>query len=616
MSTASIYSLADGTHAKAESAAWARFASAASVSDFCNGWLAILCGQLDRVNGAMVLLGTQEASYAPAAAWPDATVNLMHLGPTAEATLKERRGIVHAGAHGAAPATFVGYPIEVDGRLHGAVVLDLKPRAEAEVQRALRQVHWGSAWLLEQFRQQLQRAEQERSARLATANEVMATALQENTLKACALAVANDLATRLSCERVAIGLARADDCRVVAISHTATFDARSDFVTQLADAMNEVLDLDQALVHPPLDEDAVGGLAQAALSSARSDAAVLSVPLANDRDRVGVLTLERARERPFTPAELQLCEAIGQLLGPVVALRQRDERPLWRRWQEAAQGGATVLFGPRHPGAKLIAVVGVAALAFLALVDGDYRVTSKVVIEGAVQRAIAAPFQGFVAESFARAGDRVRAGQVIARLDDRDLRLERTRWASEAEQMARRYRQAAASADRAAMTVTAAQEAQAQAQLALVEERIARASLTAPFDGIVVVGDLSQQLGSPVEQGKVLFEVAPLDSYRVVLQVDERDIGELSQAQRGELALAGMPFERLPFTVRQITAVSTPQDGRNHFRVEARLDQADARLRPGMEGVGKVEVGERRLVWIWTHAMVEWVQLAVWRWFG
>ena len=54
MSTASIYSLADGTHAKAESAAWARFASAASVSDFCSGWLAILCGQLDRVNGAMV----------------------------------------------------------------------------------------------------------------------------------------------------------------------------------------------------------------------------------------------------------------------------------------------------------------------------------------------------------------------------------------------------------------------------------------------------------------------------------------------------------------------------------------------------------------------------------
>ena len=125
-------------------------------------------------------------------------------------------------------------------------------------------------------------------------------------------------------ERVAVGLAKADACRVIAISHTATFDARSDFITQLADAMNEVLDLDQALVHPPLDEDAVGGLAQAALSSARADAAVLSVPLANDRDRVGVLTLERAKERPFGPDDLQLCEAIGQLLGPVVEVDPGD----------------------------------------------------------------------------------------------------------------------------------------------------------------------------------------------------------------------------------------------------------------------------------------------------
>ena len=156
----------------------------------------------------------------------------------------------------------------------------------------------------------------------------------------------------------------------------------------------------------------------------------------------------------------------------------------------------------------------------------------------------------------------------------------------------------------------------AQAQLALVEERLARATLKAPFEGIVVSGDLSQLLGSPVEQGKVLFEVAPLDAYRVVLHVDERDIAELALGQRGQIALAGMPYERLPFTVRQITPISTAQEGRNYFRVEARLDQATTRLRPGMEGVGKVEVGDRKLIWIWTHSLVEWLQLASWRWLG
>jgi hypothetical protein len=58
----------------------------------------------------------------------------------------------------------------------------------------------------------------------------------------------------------------------------------------------------------------------------------------------------------------------------------------------------------------------------------------------------------------------------------------------------------------------------------------------ADFDGVVVLGDLSQSLGSPVEKGQVLFEVAPLNSYRE-LRVDERDIAEVAVGQRGPLLL-------------------------------------------------------------------------------
>jgi RND family efflux transporter MFP subunit len=619
MTGASIYSLADGAHAKLESAQWARFSAPASTADFCNSWLALLCAQVDRPQGGLVLLGPgQDGSYSPAASWPDASHNLLHLGPTAQATLQERRGIVHEGTSPATTAAIlmVGYPIEVDGLLHGAVVLEIKPRPESEVQRVLRQLHWGSAWLVDQFRRQIVTREQQRAERLSLASQAVATALQEKPVRAAALAVANELAGRLGCERVAVGFSRHDSCEVQAISHTATFDARSDFVRLLAEAMDEVLDLGQPQVHPPLDPDAVGGLAHAALSSARGEASVLSVPLLDDRDPVGVLTLERKRDRPFEAAELELCETIGQLLGPVFALQQSEQRSTWRRASDGMRHGATALFGPRHPGLKLVSLLLLATVLVFSFATWPYRVSSKVVIEGSVQRAMVAPFQGFVGESFVRAGDAVRAGQPLARLEDRELKLERVKWLSEAEQMQRRYRQAAAAQERAAMTVAAAQEQQAQAQLALVEERLARATLKAPFEGIVVSGDLSQLLGSPVEQGKVLFEVAPLDAYRVVLHVDERDIAELALGQRGQIALAGMPYERLSFTVRQITPISTAQEGRNYFRVEARLDQATTRLRPGMEGVGKVEVGDRKLIWIWTHSLVEWLQLASWRWLG
>ena len=252
--------------------------------------------------------------------------------------------------------------------------------------------------------------------------------------------------------------------------------------------------------------------------------------------------------------------------------------------------------------------------AFLGLASGDYRISAKTVVEGEVQRAVVAPFEGYVAESRVRAGDRVAKGQLVARLDERDLRLEHARLQSEREQLLGRHRQALAAQDRAQMAMVAAQIGQSDAQLSLVEDKLARARLLAPFDGVVVSGDLSQLLGTPVEQGKVLFQIAPLDAYRVILEVDERDIAQVHLGQRGELALAGIPDRKLRFAVKQITPVSTSEDGRNYFRVEAQLDDASAHLRPGLEGVGKIGAGSRKLVWIWTHPLLDWLRLAAWKW--
>ncbi len=112
----------------------------------------------------------------------------------------------------------------------------------------------------------------------------------------------------------------------------------------------------------------------------------------------------------------------------------------------------------------------------------------------------------------------------------------------------------------------------------------------------------------------MLFQIAPLSAYRVILEVDERDIAQLHVGQTGELALSGIPGERLRFAVKTITPVSTAQEGRNYFRVEAQLDDASARLRPGMEGVGKIGVGRHKLIWIWTHPLTDWLRLWAWRW--
>jgi multidrug efflux pump subunit AcrA (membrane-fusion protein) len=138
--------------------------------------------------------------------------------------------------------------------------------------------------------------------------------------------------------------------------------------------------------------------------------------------------------------------------------------------------------------------------------------------------------------------------------------------------------------------------------------------ITAPIGGVIVSGDFTRALGSPVERGQILYTVSPLDQYRVLLDVDESDIAELSVGMKGELTLSAAAEETFAIVVDKITPVSRPGEGANYFQVEASLVDTPDFLRPGMQGVSKISIGERKLLWIWTHKLVDWLRLQLWSW--
>ena len=310
---------------------------------------------------------------------------------------------------------------------------------------------------------------------------------------------------------------------------------------------------------------------------------VLSVLMVDGKGGlVGAITFERRRNETFDKEALQLAEAIAALLGPIVGLQLRANRLLAGRAIDRVGDGFASLFGPRRPGLKL-AVIGVIALAlFLVLAKAEHRVTAKSVLEGEVQRAAVAPFEGFIRSAPVRAGDTVKAGDVLAALEDRDLILERLKWRAERDKLVQKQREVRAKHDRTNLVILDSQIRQAEAQLALAEEKLSRARVLAPFDGIVVSGDLSQTLGYPVEKGKTLFELAPLDSYRMIIHVDERDVRYIAMGQSGTVAFAGVPWTPLRMTLIKITPVTVAEEGRNSFRIEARLTEPGPQLRPGM----------------------------------
>ena len=94
---------------------------------------------------------------------------------------------------------------------------------------------------------------------------------------------------------------------------------------------------------------------------------------------------------------------------------------------------------------------------------------------------------------------------------------------------------------------------------------------------------------------------------------------EVAQVCMSKMALEGMPGQVLPMVVEKITPVATAEEGRNYFRVEAGLGESPAgpraRLRPGMQVIGKVAIGTEKLAWIYTHKLVHAVRMSLWSWF-
>jgi multidrug resistance efflux pump len=267
------------------------------------------------------------------------------------------------------------------------------------------------------------------------------------------------------------------------------------------------------------------------------------------------------------------------------------------------------------PGRRRTAwAVGLLAAALLMAVPLPWRVSAPARLEGSVQRAVVAAADGFLQQANVRPGDRVTAGQVLAQLSSQDLELERKRRESELRQHEGGYRAAQARNDRTQMVISQSKAAETQALLTLAETQIDRTRLQAPFDGIVIKGDLSQSLGAPVQRGEVLMVLAPNDSFRLILEVDETDIAAIRPGQRGQLALAAEPDRPIGFSTRRIVPVATAADGRNYFEVEAtpEASQAQASLRPGLSGVAKIEVGERSLGWLLFHRAVAWLRLSLW----
>jgi hypothetical protein len=601
---------------------WRQFAEAKSPKAFCQSWLPLQCRMLKGVKHAMVLLGNpDQGPFTPVAVWPDAKLSMSHLAGIAEKSIRERRGLLLDKDDGVPPDTDlsqtckIAYPIEVSEKIHGVVVLETERNSPQEVQGLMRQLHWGAAWLEVLIRRTESAKSGEINERLKNAMDLVVSVVEHEDFHASAMAFVTRLAILLDCDRVSMGFVKKNHVKVGVLSHSTDFGEQTNLAMAIGLAMDEAVDQKAVIQYHSKSED--GSLftrAHKELEHQFGSGSILTLPLEHNDRTAGALTLERSSDKPFDSRTVELCETVASLITPVLMVKRQEDRLIIRKVADSVILQVKRMLGPGFLVRKVAAIGLVCMAVFFSVFRIDYRVTADSVIEGKVKRVMAAPFNGYIKEAPIRAGDVVRQGQAICLLDDRDLKLERFKWATEREQLLKQYHEAMAKHDRSQIQIIRSKIDQTKAQTDLLDEQLSRIKITAPFDAVVMSGDLSQSLGAPVERGQVLFEVAPLDEYRVIIEVDERDITDIRVGQKSEMIFSSIPGEIFPFVIGQVTPVTTAREGRNYFRVEGWIDRATDRLRPGMEGVGKIRVDRRLLIWVWTHKAVDWLRLKLWRW--
>jgi hypothetical protein len=436
---------------------------------------------------------------------------------------------------------------------------------------------------------------------------VQKTSYAEDLPSACRM-LANELQQFLGCPQVAVGLRRRGRgrCRVVAVSGLADLDLRSDAPRRLEAMMDEaVLQATPAPCHSP---GAGGGSLACDVAKVRSGSTLsegsIGIPVpAADQTIVGAWICTGSPEVIAGETNFRFLEvAAGSVAGTLQLLEKAEGGPVRKTARRIARAA------PKVRGLAIVAIALIVAAGLCIPVPYDVGVQCE--LQPDVRRFVAAPHAGEFQKSLVKPGDIVAKGQVLARMDGRELRWELAGVTAEQEH-ARKSRDVNMAAGKTAAAQIDQLEAQRQeVKRQLLQRRLANLEIKSPVDGIVVAGDLERSEGVPVNVGQILYEVAPLGRMIAELAITDEEISGISPGMPVTLRLDSHPERQWSASLARIHPRSVTREKDNVFLGEIPLDNADGALRPGMKGRATVRSGFRSLGWVLFHR--PWNYLLTW----
>jgi HlyD family secretion protein len=302
---------------------------------------------------------------------------------------------------------------------------------------------------------------------------------------------------------------------------------------------------------------------------------------------------------------------------PDVQKRARTQRLVWAVLLLAAALLALSMYrGRAQPAGELFRTVRVERRDVVRVIDATGHLDARARFE------VPAPFAGRLTELLVRAGDGVKAGQLLARLDDRagnfvvrnaNASKEAATWhmaearsaheaaSGEHTRLERLAARGLASTQEVAAAKSALARANAVLEAARAEQSVAAGQLAsakyeqrlgdivAPIDGVLLVAP--EHLGSAVTPERALFVVGePLELMRVDVDVGEADIGDVRVGQETKFEVQTFPGRKFSARVQRVGVEPRRESGVVTYPVQLIAENTDRSLLPGMTAAVQLEV--------------------------
>ena len=341
-----------------------------------------------------------------------------------------------------------------------------------------------------------------------------------------------------------------------------------------------------------------------------------ALPLIDDDGRLGVISFESSDPDFLNTAHLEMIKVLASQA--TVALRNASlyrEVPFIEVLRPILDKKRAFLALEKH---RQMTVAGGAAVAliFLAAFPLPLRVEGPAVVAPVRSARVQPEVAGVVEFVGVREGDPVKQGTVLARLSDwqytSDLASAQAKYDMATAQMNR----ALASNDGTEAGIARVQVEYWTGEFARARERLQRAALRSPIDGIVATPHIENTVGRSLHPGDTFAEIIDASRASIDVAVDENDVPRLHPGEKASVKLDGFPTRTFHGEVTVVSPKAELQRDERVFFARVTIPNPEGLVRAGMQGRSKISTGwrpagevifRRPLMWLWSK---------IWMWFG